>query len=36
MGRQIAARQNGDEYQYLILWKNILNMLETESNIKKN
>lgn len=35
MGRQIAARQNGDEYQYLILWKNILNMLEIESNIKK-
>lgn len=35
MGRQIAARQNGDEYQYLILWKSILNMLETESNIKK-
>ena len=35
MGRQIVARQNGDEYQYLILWKNILDMLGTESNIKK-
>lgn len=35
MASSIKARQNGDEYQYLILWEYILRMLNIESNIEK-
>ena len=35
MAAPIKARQNGDEYQYLILWEYLLKMLDSETNIEK-